>query len=259
MSLDNEEVLDNVSLNDVEIQHELPTDKIEESPAVPDMDSPEWSNYVMSLFTEDELENDNPKVAGLRRIAKKFLGEMVYSKPKIIQSPNPSNGGNATVEYTIKFLDYDANGNQIKKVFGEVGDAGPENTQAEFAKYASAIASTRAEARALRKALQLKCVASDELDTSTPEGEKSEIVKEIENSTGITSTQINFLDTIAARLNIDVMAYVNCGKTKYSSIKNVPKEVAKQMIEYLSKLQTKGPNEVPVNLRGYKEGWKNND
>ena len=43
----------------------------------PSMTSPEWNEYVLSLFEENELIDGNPLVAGLRRVAEVVLGPIV--------------------------------------------------------------------------------------------------------------------------------------------------------------------------------------
>ena len=48
---------------------------------VPNMLSPEWHEYAMTLFTEDEMMNGHPLVTGLRRVAELVLGPMVFSGP----------------------------------------------------------------------------------------------------------------------------------------------------------------------------------
>ena len=110
----------------------------------PHMLSPEWNDYAMSLFDPSELINGNPLVAGLRRVAEIVLGPLVFSGPTtVFPVQREDHHGRATVVFTVEF----ANGSK----YAEVADSWEGNTDDMFCAYAVAIASTRAEARALRK------------------------------------------------------------------------------------------------------------
>ena len=63
----------------------------------PNFNSDKWSEWVISQFTDDELENGAPTCDGLRRVAENVLGPI--EKVEIIKNdtPNASNKGNATV------------------------------------------------------------------------------------------------------------------------------------------------------------------
>ena len=123
---------------------------------VPSMLSPEWHDYAMTLFQEDELVNGHPLVTGLRRVSELVLGPMKFSGPTWVKpTDRDDHHGRATVIFTIEF----ANGLKCS----EVADSWEGNTDDMFCAFAVAIASTRAEARALRKVLKIKGVAAEEL------------------------------------------------------------------------------------------------
>jgi len=63
--------------------------------------------------------------------------------------------------------------------YSEVADSWEGNTDDMFCAFAVAIASTRAEARALRKALKIKGVAAEELTKK----DTAKIVRDISNNT----------------------------------------------------------------------------
>ena len=65
-------------------------DRIVESK--PNPTSPEWNDYILSLFDEKELYDGRPLCAGLRRVAELELGRIVISRPTQIFPPT---GGNA--------------------------------------------------------------------------------------------------------------------------------------------------------------------
>ena len=123
--------------------------------------SPEWNDYVMSLFTEEELgdvDSGKPKplVSGLRRVARMLLGKTTFSGPtQVFPATDESGPGRATVVYTVIF----ENG----ETYVEVADCWHGNTDDVVLVYPVASASTRAESRALRKALGLRTVAFEEI------------------------------------------------------------------------------------------------
>jgi hypothetical protein len=142
-----------------------------------DINHPKWHEYVLSLFTEDELDNGNPKVNGLRRVAQLLLGDIMYSGPINVYAPETSDSiGRATVVYKIEFawrlgvkfadITFDRFSLPIK-TFVEVADVWSGNADRKYAIHTTSLASTRAEARALRKALNLRCVAAEELVSSS--------------------------------------------------------------------------------------------
>jgi hypothetical protein len=151
---------------------------------------PEWTDYVMSLFQEKELDNGMPKVDGLRRVA-----ELVYGSfddiTNIEQTPNIDNSYRATVLVTLHFP-------RSGRTYSGAADAFAGNTDKKFAMHPIAIAETRAEGRALRKALKLtKIVTAEELqgaDKDEPNGTDNRINTQILNS----------LNVMCDRLGVDL-------------------------------------------------------
>jgi hypothetical protein len=142
----------------------------------PSMLSPEWHDYAMKLFQEDELINGHPLVTGLRRVSELVLGPMSFSGPTWVKpTDRDDHHGRATVIFTIEF----ASGLRC----AEVADSWEGNTDDMFCAFAVAIASTRAEARALRKVLKIKGVAAEELTKK----DTAKIVRDLSKQTNSTS------------------------------------------------------------------------
>ena len=56
----------------------------------PSFNSPEWNDYVLSLFTNEELVDGNPTVDGLRRVTELVLGKINKTHVDIVQCPTMS-------------------------------------------------------------------------------------------------------------------------------------------------------------------------
>lgn len=137
-----------------------PVDTQDTHQDVPVMGHPGWSEHVLKQFQPNELENGNPKVDGLRRVAFLILGPF-SSLTEIKQTPDLNNAGRASVVVTLSFHGATVCG---------AADVFSGNTDKEFAVHPVATAETRAEGRALRKALMLsKVLAAEEISKVGPD------------------------------------------------------------------------------------------
>ncbi len=225
----------------------------------PDITSPEWHEFVISKFTEDELDADgNPFVHGLRRVTELLIGPILQSKAHVVQAPTfvPDMAPMlqpATVEYTIRILcvrtPEDIEPYELE--YTDVGDVFGQNTDPTYARFPSSMAATRAEGRAYRKALRLKRIVASEELTEVPLDEAS-------LKGQISPTQINFIDILCRRLKIDAMKYINLGSKKYANIQEVSYTSAQKMTEHLNTL-TNDITKVPEDIKGYKLDWTNTE
>jgi hypothetical protein len=236
-------------------------DSEEGSQAAPITTSEEWHDYVMSHFKPNELIDGNPITAGLRRVVEVVLGEIIETGPTQVFPAQDSNGpGRATVVYKVVLEEYRTG--RIK-VYSDTADVWHGNTDDLFCAHPVATASTRAEGRALRKALKLRVLAAEELA-------KKDIVGIVQQSLNqhstdgewdpnekISSQQANFIDNKCSQLDIDVMKFVNIGSSSYTSINQINKDTAKNMIVELNKYQNQSAD-VPPEITGYVSDWRNN-
>jgi hypothetical protein len=217
--------------------------------------SPEWNDYVMKLFTESEMIDGNPLVHGLRRVSELLLGQIVFSGPtQVFPVQRDDHHGRATVIFTVEFS------NGIR--YSEVADCWEGNTDDAFCAYAVAIASTRAEARALRKALKIRAVAAEELTKK----DTAKIVRDISstktssdgdyNDQGrMSDAQLNFIDIKCKQLNING---TNLLKELFSVDlnKKISKRVASDIIDKLNDFQ-RDKSLIPETVTGYQQEWRN--
>ncbi len=220
----------------------------------PTFTDPEWNEYVLGLFTEAELYDGNPLVAGLRRVAELVIGPIVFSGPTQVFPPQrDDHHGRATVVFTIEF----DNGMR----YSDVADCWEGNTDDMFCAYAVATASTRAEGRALRKALRIKAVAAEEMTKK----DTAKIVRDLSNQKEATDggyddksrmseAQYNFIDVKCRQQNIDGEKLF---KTMFNVDNNrkISKKVASDIIDTLNEWQ-RGEKSVPEEILGYVQEWR---
>jgi len=225
----------------------------------PSMFSDEWNEFVMAHFHRNELIDGNPICAGLRRVAEYLLGDIIESGPEqVFPATDGSGPDRATVVFKVVF-DWMNSGQQ--RVFKEVADVWHGNTDDLFCAHPVATASTRAEGRALRKALKLRCLAAEELAKKDIVSIVQESVKktptsgEYEADTSISSQQIQFIDNKCSTLDIDAFAFINMGNSSFSSVSEVTKDSAKKMIKVLNNYQNNS-GDIPSSIRGYKVNWR---
>ena len=225
----------------------------------PSMFSEEWNEYVMAHFKRNELIDGNPICAGLRRVAELLLGDIIESGPEQVFPASDSNGpGRATVVFSVTFNWM--NTGSIR-TFKEVADVWHGNTDDLFCAHPVATASTRAEGRALRKALKLRCLAAEELAKKDIVDIVQQAVKqaptsgEYEAGKSISSQQIQFIDNKCSMLDIDAFAFINMGNGSFSTVSEVTKDSAKKMIKVLNNYQNNS-GDIPDSIKGYKVNWR---
>jgi hypothetical protein len=223
--------------------------------------SQEWHDWVMAKFEPGELFDGNPTCAGLRRVAEEILGSIIVSRPsQVFPSTDPNGPGRATVVFEV-VIDWQDSGRM--RTFSDVADVWHGNTDDLFCAHPVATASTRAEGRALRKALKLRCVTAEEI---TRKKDVESIVRsavassrpvdgEWNGDDNITEPQIKFIDSKCKQLNIDVMGFINSGESTFDTIDQVSKLKASKMLGELNKYQNKS-KQIPDEILGYTKDWR---
>jgi hypothetical protein len=221
------------------------------TPVAPAYNSVEWDAYVMSLFDSSELSDGFPKTVGLRRVAELLLGDIISSKPVQVFPTDGNGPGRATVVYEVSFLwklERTEDKQQIR-TYADVADVWMGNSDSLFLGFAVASASTRAEGRALKKALKLKKCSAEEL-TSTDVAK----VVALECEEKISPDQIHLIDAKCKKLDISVFSFINSGVNKYKRIYDISRDTGGKMIQELSRL-TNTRSDISPTLKGYEE-WQ---
>lgn len=241
IDVENVEIIPPTKLDEIPVDHEA-LQAVEEN-NIPIISDTKWSDYVLTQFEDAELINGNPTVDGLRRVACKLLGDIVESVSKVIQAPSPDNDSRATVEHRVSFLKED----KVVYTFGDCADSFAGNTS-EYSNYPTSIAATRAEGRALRKALHLRRVIAAEESLDTP----------VEKPGKINNTQISFINMMCSRHNINVWKLVNMGAAKYKKVEDIPYATAVKINKFLNEIQN-DKRKIPDSISGYEPDWKESD
>lgn len=215
----------------------------------PVISSPEWTDHVLSLLLDDEKIAGNPTTDGLRRIFEQALDcQLIDTISSVVQSPEPSNEKRATVVHTLKYI-INIDKDRMVRTASGAADVYWGNCDKIYRNHPVAVAETRAEGRALRRALRLRKVVAAE-----------EIAKEIEDVDGltvskITNNQINFIDVLAKRLDVDVQKVLKNMDLDTNNIHTIAHEDAVTIVQKLSEYQ-QDISKIPDDIKSYNSAWK---
>lgn len=222
-----------------------------EETKIPTIHDIEWTDHVLSFLTDDEKIMGNPTTDGLRRVFERVMNcEIIESDSKVVQTPSRENEMRATVEFTLVFKpNYVPNVSTDTRSVTGCADVYWGNCDKVFRNHPVAVAETRAEGRALRRALRLRKVVAAE-----------EIAEEIEDHVDgfsinkITNNQINFIDVLAKRLDINVHKLFNSLDINTDNVYNIEYDKAVSVATALSEYQQK--QQIPDTIIGYDSNWK---
>lgn len=227
--------------------------EVVENKEKPTINSPEWTDYVLSLLLDDEKISDNPTTDGLRRIFEVALEcRLISSTSTVVQSPEPSNEKRATVVHSITYVLNSATEENVSWNTVTVDGAADVywgNCDKVYRNHPVAVAETRAEGRALRRALRLKkVVAAEELAREVEDVDGSTVSK-------ITNNQINFIDVLSKRLDVDVIKLLKEMSIDTNNVHTISHEDAVSIVQKLSEYQ-QDMSSVPESIKSYNIAWK---
>lgn len=226
-------------------------DVVEETKTVTPNDL-EWTDHVLSLLGDDEKIGGNPTTDGLRRIFEIALNcTVIKAESTVVQAPSIDNERRATVVHSLTYILNNGSTDQLAaRTSSGAADVYWGNCDKIYRNHPVAVAETRAEGRALRRALKLrKVVAAEEIakDIDTNHLEENNIGK-------INTTQINFFDVFGKRLDINIIKLLEHLAIPSSNIYNISYDDAVKTISTLSSYQQN--NNVPDTIIGYDPNWK---
>lgn len=210
----------------------------------------EWNDYVLGLLNDDEKIEGNPTTDGLRRIFEMAMEcEIISSISDVVQSPNIDNEKRATVVHKLSYILNMDKSKTLRTVSG-AADVYWGNCDKIYRSHPVAVAETRAEGRSLRRGLRLrKIVTADEIAKEIEDNPDGDSVSKI------SSNQINFIDVLAKRLDINMEKLLITSGHTDKNIYNIEHSVAVDIIKNLSSYQQNISN-IPEDLKGYDINWK---
>lgn len=203
---------------------------------------PEWSDYVMTLFTEDELyKGKHPTLNGLRRVTEKHLGQIITSEAVELKSSlDHTSTGRAYCVYKISINNF--LGSRHYRTFTGCGGSYEGNTDPTYAVYPECIAEGRAEARAFRKALMITVVAADEIKGNEKAAFESVIntvqQEDYDENEVLSETQLKVIEKSAKRKGIDVESYLDDYKKKNNK-ETLTKQDGIEILKFLNETSKK--------------------
>ena len=209
---------------------------------------PGWHDYVMGKFIEEELKSGKPTVDGLRRVTELLLGPILECKSEVLQLPHNDHDRRATVKVTLH-IEYEPQ--DIRGVDG-VASVYWGNTDSPYRNYPVATAETRAEGRALRKALRLRVLAEEETGVVV-DHDYSET--EARNEGLITPTQVKFLGVMGERLRLNIQKMVNKSYPEVKNIKDMQHADSLALQKKLSEYQQDAES-IPDDIKGFEADWQ---
>ena len=208
----------------------------------------EWSEYLLDQLGDHELINGAPTVDGLRRITEKCFGEIIESRSTIVEAPSGVNGLRCTICHTLTIVKHRRL--RTVKVDGCV-DVLHSKTPYPFKDHLVATADTRAEGKALRRALKIRVITAEELQS---ESEEEVLVSE----EAINDQQILAINQLCKRLDVSVEGLVKMKCQAAENINSINNLEARLLISQLSEFQRKPDSIENENVSGYDENWKDN-
>ncbi len=172
----------------------------------PTPNHPEWTQFVLGKFLEDEVDGKNPRVEGLRRVAGELVGELIEEGCDLVAAPTEENRFRACVKAWGVFL---TPGGQTKK-FEALADAHDGNCFEDYATYLVAMADTRAKGRMFRNALCLRrVIAAEEVSKTVA------VAADIQQGGAIHTGQISLIRMISDRQKLSIAGVLDDLCIKY--------------------------------------------
>lgn len=224
---------------------------------MPQYGSPEWQKYVLGLLNPDEIYEGYPRCFGLRRVANLLLGPIVeqgVSNLSVIPivTAEEKNSRAVTVVYDIiinwklslrvpvvmnigQDNDYF---NDMRKFSGTADCV--EDINSPYGRHPAASAETKAESRALKKALGLNVITAEEKVSGYDERDSVETRKDISESR-ISDQLKNFILAKLSKLNLDVSKtlsdYLSSVGLMQKSLDEFTMSEGQQCFAYINSLQ----------------------
>lgn len=219
-----------------EIEDKTEENKEELPPVKPHIGDPEWHDYVMSFFEEDELIEGSPNNNGLKRVFARIFGIIYTSNVSVVNFPTIADPYRATVIVTMNL------GEPTIRSFQDAVDISEFNTTAPYVNFPINTAVTMAENRIIRKALFLKVLSSEELNKSATAPSASVPVDLMATGNNLaTDIQQKVITSLATTLGISLEKMFNTMTIANKKLETLLYTEAQEVINLLTQYN-RGPD-----------------
>ena len=202
-----------------------------------------WSEHVLDHLDDHELRDGNPTVDGLRRVTEEVFGDILVSSSHIYS--HDASRGFCTVKHTLQIRKH-ATGDVIT-VDGCV-DVNRGNIPHPFNQHLVATADTRAEGKAIRRALKIRVVTAEEMQNS----DEDDLLAAEEN---ITDQQILAINQMCKRLDVDLEKSAKIACAGAESVRSLSNLQGRVFLTSLSDYQ-RDASLIPEDFLGYDSNWR---
>lgn len=225
---------------DEAVEDEIVPEEQESGPCCTDEN---WVDYIFDQLSDRELINGAPTTDGLRRVTEKVFGAIIGSDTDVLEVPKTDDGDNAraTVKHTLTIEKHDGMG--IVQISACV-DVLARKLPAPFNYHLISTACTRAEGKALRRALKIRVQTLEELTNDDD--------LEVSTSELANDQQIAVIKTLCKRHNVNLVKLVK-NKSKAKNLKEVSNLEARLIFKELDGFQR---NKVDKEFKGYDANWE---
>lgn len=220
--------------------------------------NPKWVEFILDKLEAREMIDGAPTTDGLRRVTEEVFGQIIGSETEILEIPstNLKETIRCTAKHTLTIMRYDSPSSVRTHMFMGGGstsgaikvsacvDVLAENLPSPYNKHLVATACTRAEGKALRRALKIRIITAEEQQNST------EVVDEVEQqSDTITDQQLLAINALCKKLNVSMKKLVQRSYPSVTSTKELTRGNGRDIISTLSGFQR--ASKLDESLLGY--------
>ena len=217
----------------------------EEIMAAPEPTDEGWYDFLIDNLYENELVQGNPTTDGLRRLTERFYGEIVKSKSDVIDTEHDGNGLRCTVRHTLLIRKYKTGTLAECDACIDVDYRGVPHP---FNRHVVATADTRAEGKALRRALKLRVVTAEEVQTQVSEEEV------LTAQDHINDQQIMAINAVCRKHNLNVEKVTKSVYNNAKTLKQLTNLEASVLMDKITSYQRE--KSIPEELLGYDASWQ---
>jgi len=217
----------------------------ENTPDYPSPTSPEYVNFILDQLADHELWQGSPTTDGLRRVTEDVYGQILVSNSDPISSPT-DRLGHATVKHSLVIDRYDGKG--LIEISACV-DVDGKDLPHPFNQHVVATACTRAEGKALRRALKIRVQTAEELVNNQADEDDDTANDPLNDQQKLAINQLCKRNNIDA---IKIIKSVASAAKKLSEVKNIDgRFIMNKIAEY-----QRNQSSIEESLLGYQEDWQ---